>query len=142
MSNVSVSPGATYTVTVGAGGVAPSYSPGEGGGGAGGAGADGAVRIVWGAGRSFPSTNTVDLPVQDATTGVEDPQVMLRVSRDGGRTFGNERWVPLGKMGEYYARVILRRLGSARDFVIQITVTDPVKFVLASGSVSLESGDD
>ena len=142
VSNVSVSPGATYTVTVGAGGVAPSYSPGEGGGGAGGNGGGGAVRIIWGAGRSFPSTNTVDLPVQDATTGVEDPQVMLRVSRDGGRTFGNERWVPLGKMGEYYARVILRRLGSARDFVIQITVTDPVKFVLASGSVSLESGDD
>lgn len=134
INNLAVIPGATYTVTVGAGGTAP--------GGNGGAGGDGAVRIIWGAGRSFPSTNTADLPVQDATTGVEDPQVMLRISRDGGRTFGNERWVPLGKMGEYYARVILRRLGSARDFVIQITVTDPVKFVLASGSVSLESGDD
>ena len=134
INNLAVTPGSAYTVTVGAGGAAPAAG--------GGAGGDGAVRIIWGAGRSFPSTNTIDLPVQDATTGVENPQVMLRISRDGGRTFGNERWVPLGKMGEYYARVILRRLGSARDFVIQITVTDPVKFVLASGSVSLESGDD
>lgn len=142
VNNVSVSPGATYAVTVGAGGIAPTYDPGEGGGTAGGNGGDGAVRIIWGAGRSFPSTNTADLPVQDATAVVENPQVMLRISRDGGRTFGNERWIPLGRVGEYYARVVLRRLGSARDFVVQITVTDPVKFVLASGSVSLESGDD
>lgn len=133
-NNVTVTPGATYTVTVGTGGTAP--------GGAGGAGGNGAVRIIWGAGRSFPSTNTADLPVQDATTGSENPQIAVRISRDGGRTFGNERWVPLGKMGEYYSRVVMRRLGSARDFVMQITLTDPVKFVLASGSVSLESGDD
>jgi len=75
------------------------------------------------------------------TPGV-DPQAMLRVSRDGGHTFGNERWVPLGKLGEYHTRVVLRRLGAARDFVVQITVTDPVKFVLASGSVEIEGSDD
>lgn len=75
------------------------------------------------------------------TAGV-DPQVMLRISRDGGHVFGNERWVPLGKLGEFNTRVVLRRLGAARDFVVQITVVDPVKFVLASGSVDVESGDD
>lgn len=133
-NNVTVTPGATYTVTVGAGGAAP--------GGNGGAGANGAVRVIWGSGRSFPATNTADLPVQDATTGSENPQVAVRISRDGGRTFGNERWVPLGKMGEYYSRVVMRRLGSARDFVMQITLTDPVKFVLASGSASIEASRD
>jgi hypothetical protein len=75
------------------------------------------------------------------TAGV-DPQVMLRISRDGGHTFGHERWVPLGKLGEYYTRVVLRRLGSARDFVVQITVVEPTKFVLASGSVVIEGGSD
>jgi hypothetical protein len=74
--------------------------------------------------------------------GVVDPQVAIRISRDGGHVFGNERWVPLGKIGEFYQRVLLRRLGSARDFVVQITVTDPVKFVLASGSAVLESADE
>jgi hypothetical protein len=133
INNYAVTPGSTLTVIVGAGGAAP--------GGKGGAGANGAVRIIWGPGRSFPSTLTADLPTQDASTVEENPKVSLRISRDGGRTFGNERWVPLGRVGQYDARVILRRLGSARDFVVQITMTDPVKFVLASGSVSLESGD-
>ena len=71
-----------------------------------------------------------------------NPQAMLRISRDGGHTFGNERWVPIGKLGEFYTRVVLRRLGSARDFVVQITVVDIVKFVLASGSAEIEGGDD
>lgn len=75
------------------------------------------------------------------TPGV-DPQIMLRISRNGGRSFGNERWVPLGKQGTYDTRVILRRLGAATDFVVEITLTDPVKFVLASGSVSVESASD
>jgi hypothetical protein len=83
----------------------------------------------------------VGLSGAEPTPGV-DPQVMLRISRDGGHTFGNERWVPLGKLGEFSARVILRRLGSARDFVVEMTLTDPVKFVLASGSVDIEGGDD
>ena len=71
-----------------------------------------------------------------------NPQAMMRLSRDSGHTFGNEKWVPLGRAGQYMARVMLRRLGSARDFVVQITVTDPVKFVLTSGSAVLETSDD
>jgi hypothetical protein len=82
------------------------------------------------------------IEVEQATIAGLDPRVMLRISRDGGRTFGNERLVPLGKLGAYTTRVMLRRLGSARDLVVQITVVDPVKFVLASGSVDIEGGDD
>lgn len=71
-----------------------------------------------------------------------DPVVMVRVSRDGGHTFGNERRMSLGKLGEVTKRVILRRLGSAMDFVLEISVTDPVKFVLSSGSARIEATDD
>ena len=52
-NNISVTPGNSYTVVVGAGGT------GTGGNNADGAG--GAVRIIWGTGRSFPSTNTADV---------------------------------------------------------------------------------
>lgn len=77
------------------------------------------------------------------TTGQgSDPIVSVRVSRDGGRTFGNERFLPLGKLGEYSSRVIMRRMGSARDFVLQISMSDPVKFVLASGSAVVEAARD
>ena len=39
----------------------PGLGPGSGGGGGNGiAGSNGAVRIIWGSGRSFPSTNTAN----------------------------------------------------------------------------------
>jgi hypothetical protein len=69
------------------------------------------------------------------------PQVVLQVSRDGGRTFGPERSISFGKVGQYRdPRAIWRRLGSARDFVFQFTMTDPVKFTVMQGSVTLLQG--
>jgi hypothetical protein len=64
------------------------------------------------------------------------PSIMLQVSKDYGRTFGPERWISLGPVGQYLTRVVWRRLGAARDFVFQFTVTDPVKFTLVSGAAS------
>lgn len=54
------------------------------------------------------------------------PQGMLQISKDGGHVWGVERWVPLGKIGEYTSRAIRRRLGSARDIAIRFRVTDPI----------------
>ena len=73
----------------------------------------------------------------DLETGVglvvgqgSDPQVMLRWSDDGGHTWSNEHWVSMGKIGEFYRRVIWRRLGMTlkiRDRVYEVSGTDPVK---------------
>ena len=65
-----------------------------------------------------------------------NPQLVLEVSKDGGRTFGNERWSSIGLVGQYLARVIFRRLGMGRDFVFRFTMTDPVKFTILKGSVT------
>jgi hypothetical protein len=80
---------------------------------------------------------TVDALVADFETGVgnavapgDDPQVMLQISRDGGRTWGAEMMLSLGKVGEYKKRVEQRRLGTARDFVFKLRITDPVKRAL------------
>lgn len=85
---------------------------------------------------------TVDELVIDMETGVglavgqgQDPQVMLQVSRDGGRTWGAEIWMSLGKVGAYLTRLSTRRLGTARDFVFKISMTDPVKFVITGMGV-------
>jgi len=59
-----------------------------------------------------------------------DPQIMLRWSDDGGHTWSNEHWAPVGKIGEYYRRVFFRRLGMTmklRDRVYELSMTDPVK---------------
>jgi hypothetical protein len=62
-----------------------------------------------------------------------DPQVMLRWSDDGGHTWSNEHWSPIGKIGEYYKRVFWRRLGMTlklRDRVYEVSMTDPVKVAI------------
>ena len=62
-----------------------------------------------------------------------DPQMMLRWSDDGGHTWSNEHWMPMGKVGEYFRRVIYRRLGMTlklRDRVYEISGTDPVKITI------------
>jgi hypothetical protein len=60
----------------------------------------------------------------------EDPQVMLRWSDDGGKTWGNTHRMSAGRMGAYKTRVIQRRLGRARNRVFEITVSDPVPWRL------------
>lgn len=55
------------------------------------------------------------------------PQIMLQVSKDGGHTWGNERWTDLGALGNYRSRAVWRRLGRARDWVFRLRITDPVK---------------
>jgi low affinity Fe/Cu permease len=71
-----------------------------------------------------------------------DPQIMMQVSRDGGRTFGPERWKPMGKKGQYFSRVHWNRFNDARDYVFQWTVTDPVKFVVTGGQATPAPGTE
>lgn len=56
-----------------------------------------------------------------------DPQIMLKYSDNGGRTFSNELWRSLGLIGEYKTRAIWRRLGQFRQRQIVLTITDPVR---------------
>lgn len=62
----------------------------------------------------------------------ENPQIMMQVSKDGGHTWGNELWVPFGKMGEYRKRAVWRRLGRSRDWLFRFRVTDPVNTVFVN----------
>ncbi len=68
----------------------------------------------------------------------EDPQCMMSVSRDGGQTYGNERWVTIGAAGKYKTRALWNRIGQTFDWVFKFRVTDPVKVVIiaAWGKVS------
>src|SRR6185436_4286016 len=70
-----------------------------------------------------------------ATGQGSDPQAMLRISNDGGNTFGIERWVSIGQVGKYQARAIWRRLGAARDRVFEVVVTAPIKAVIVSANL-------
>ena len=74
-----------------------------------------------------------------ATQGA-DPQVMLRWSDDGGHTWSSEHWASMGKIGQYYKRVIWRRLGMTvklRDRVYEVSATDPVKIAIMGAELIL-----
>lgn len=70
-----------------------------------------------------------------------DPQVMLRHSDDGGRTWSSERWRGLGKMGEFRRRAIWNRNGQARDRVYEYSISDPVRrtLILATADVTADA---
>ena len=67
-----------------------------------------------------------------------NPQVMLRVSRDGGHSWSSTLTAALGKVGEYARRVLWRRLGRSRDFTFELSVSDPAKVVFLGGFMDLK----
>lgn len=58
------------------------------------------------------------------------PLLMLRYSKDGGHTWSKEQSVDCGQLGLYQARAIFRRLGTSRDRVFEVSVSDPVPWRL------------
>lgn len=69
-----------------------------------------------------------------------DPQAILRWSDDGGFTWSNDHIGYLGKMGAYKNRAIWRQLGTARDMIFEVVMTDPVYRVVASANLNASSG--
>ena len=69
-----------------------------------------------------------------------DPQAMLRWSDDGGFTWSNEHWVSIGKQGKYKNRAFWQRLGTARDRVFEVVVSDPVYAVMVSAELDATAG--
>ena len=86
----------------------------------------------------------------DVETGVgtgsgqgENPVIMLRRSIDGGRTWGQaETWktMGIGDIGAYGTLLRWFRQGMGRQFVWEITITDPVKRVIYGAHIDADVG--
>lgn len=75
------------------------------------------------------------------TTGQgSDPEVMFRISNDGGHTYGNERTVKAGQSGQFSRRVRLRRNGDSRQRVLKIAVSDAVAWAWVELSIGMLEG--
>ena len=72
-----------------------------------------------------------------------DPLITMRISYDGGETWGNDRSRSLGRKGVYTQRVRWNRCGAGRDPVIEFVSSDPVPVRLFDlyGGVSLAGGE-
>ena len=73
-----------------------------------------------------------------------DPQVMLDISDDGGRTFGPlQPWASMGAQGANKTRVKWDRLGSTEPGgtrVFGITISDPVKRTILGAFADMKPG--
>jgi hypothetical protein len=83
---------------------------------------------------NFVSHNTLQV---DMETGVgltsgqgSDPKAWLDWSDDGGKSWSNQHFRSLGKIGKYRTRVRWNRLGRSRARVYRLTISDPVKRVI------------
>ena len=80
------------------------------------------------------------IELDGVVTQGSDPEVMLRWSDDGGHTWSNEHWAPIGKIGAYGHRTFWRRLGMTmklRDRVYELSGTDPVKITIMGAELIL-----
>lgn len=66
------------------------------------------------------------------TLTVKNPVIMMRYSKDGGRTWSTEQTRPLGKRGEYRRPIRFNNLGRAEDLLIELSVSDAVSVQIIS----------
>lgn len=69
-----------------------------------------------------------------------EPVAVLTWSDDGGHSWSNGRVMNIGEIGARRVRVVERRLGSSRDRVYSVKISDPVKVVLIGAELGVESG--
>jgi hypothetical protein len=75
------------------------------------------------------------------TTGDDsdvDPHDILSWSTDGGKTFGNELHVPIGKVGEYKNRAITPPLGQGRNWVFKLVDSTKTKKAIIGAFADIE----
>lgn len=86
----------------------------------------------------------VDMQTGVGPDGGLDPQVIKRHSDDGGHTWSSEALTSAGKsvggIGEYKKRVVWRRLGTVRDRVYEIKITDPVPVNIIGAQLTVSGG--
>lgn len=79
---------------------------------------------------------TIDL---EGGVGLEDGSdavIMMQLSKDGGKTWGNWHTTSIGKVGKYLSKARFRRLGYAEQITFRVRISDPVKRVLLASYVS------
>jgi len=98
--------------------------------------ADGGVCII------TDGTQYALFSVSSSTTtdrSVQSPRMILKWSDDGGKTFGNEKFLAMGQIGQYRNRSIAYNLGYSRDRIYDLRVIDAVNRDLIGATLMSET---
>jgi hypothetical protein len=71
----------------------------------------------------------------------DEPLMLVSYSKDGGKTYTNGSPVSLGNWGDFAKRVVLRHFGRLvrhKDFILQLAVTDAVRFSVYKADAKIE----
>ena len=88
----------------------------------------------------FYKSMQLDMETGVGNITVTNPTASLQWSNDAGHTFNAPVQAAIGINANYTARVIWRRLGKARDRVLKVVITDPVKVVLTGLNSNMSGG--
>ena len=67
------------------------------------------------------------------------PELLLRVSKDGGRTYGNYLSKTVGILGNYTQRALWPSLGGSKaGITVELSVSDPVQWTILNVSADIE----
>ena len=78
----------------------------------------------------------VDVGVGTVSGQGSDPQILMRVSYDFGKTWSSERRAALGTIGQYGTRVAFTRCGSSDvSWLPELVLTDPAPLRLTGASI-------
>ena len=66
-----------------------------------------------------------------------NPKIMLQASLDGGKSWGDEDWIDIGRMGQGRVKVEWYNMASAYEIMIRVRVSDPVFISFHGASIML-----
>jgi len=83
----------------------------------------------------------IEAGVGNAVDPGSNPQLMLRYSRDGGRTWSlYQPYRTMGAIGAYQTRLRWQKMGRALQWVWEILITDPVKRTIIAAHAEILPG--
>jgi hypothetical protein len=90
--------------------------------------------------RLFFSELHVDMETGVGLSTGAPATLMMRYSNDGGHTWSNIKEASVGLPGQYSSRARFHRLGQGRNRTWEVSMTDPVKFVILGALVDAIAG--
>lgn len=79
----------------------------------------------------------LELRVGISTHSIEDPQITMRYSHDGGHSWSHYMSRSLGNVGEYAKSITWNRLGIGREWLFEFTVSENMAFSIIDGMVQV-----
>ena len=67
----------------------------------------------------------------------DNPQIMVQSSIDGGRTWGSEQWIEIGRLGAFDTVVEYHNMMVFRMITFRIRFTDPARLTLFNASLDV-----